>query len=76
LKWLSDLLHSECNQKLVSMPLDVEEAVSDQNCGYVENYSFENMFEVVNMTQMQMSSDEDSDSVKHLLKLILPSSKR
>jgi len=58
------------------MPLDVEEAVSDQNCGYVENYSFENMFEVVNMTQMQMSSDEDSDSVKHLLKLILPSSKR
>jgi len=46
------------------MPLDVEEAVSDQNSGYVENYSFENMFEVVNMTQMQMSSDEDSDSGK------------
>ena len=45
------------NQIFVSLSLDGgsgEEAVSDQNIDFedVENYSFENMFEIVNMSQM------------------------
>jgi len=38
----------------VSLSLCGEEAVSDENTGFkdVENDSFENMFEIVNMSQM------------------------
>jgi len=60
----------------VSLSLDDgsdEEAVSYQNIDVedVENYSFENLFEIANMSQMlNVVGNEDSDDgIKHLFKL-------